>query len=100
MQEFLEGQLTGALFLLGGFFNTMSYATGPGGPISGLTSTKVIYQYVINATLLNSEISSYEIAGISCGIMATLIIALWDDIVARCKSSETDDEYKSINAVE
>ena len=47
--EFIEGQITGFFFVIGGIFATNSFQTGPGGPINALITTQIIYQTFINA---------------------------------------------------
>ena len=100
MQEFLEGQLVGVFFLLGGVFATMSYETGPGGPINAIITTQIIYQTVINAMFFGQDVSSFEFGGIALGITSTLLICLWDDLTKNCckgkKDFTKDDEFKEI----
>jgi len=87
MDEFWQGQLVGVFFLMGGVFATMAYESGPGGPINAIITTQIIYQTAINAMFFGQDVSTFEFAGIACGIASTVLICLWDDVATRCCKS-------------
>ena len=89
--ELIEGAITGLFFLLGTIFSNVAYETGPGGPINALICTQIIYQTSINAIFFDQGISSYELVGTFFGILATIIICLWDDMKALCSSTDKKD---------
>jgi len=83
--DFLFGSIVGILFAIGQVSSVFAYETGAGGPINALICTQVLYQTTINAIWFGQGLGSFEIAGIACGIMATLIICLGDEVIKKCK---------------
>lgn len=89
--EFIEGAITGFFFYVGCIFSMVAYETGKGGPINALICTQIVYQTSINALFFDQGISSYELVGTFFGILATIIICLWEDMMALCSPTEKKD---------
>ncbi len=98
--HFLQGQLTGAFFLLGGIFAMKGIETGPGGPVNALMSTQIIYQTTFNAIALDQGISVYELTGIAAGLFATCLITMCDPSpkpAASTANEKIDDNFISMS---
>ena len=78
LSDFIQGNTAGFFMFMASICNTNSYRIGPGGPINALITSQIVYQTLINALLFGQGISFYELAGITLGITATLVISLWD----------------------
>ena len=85
-REILEGSATGFFFMLGAILNIVAYNTGPGGPINALSSSQIVYQTLITSMFFDQSLSSFQYVGVGCGIAASLLIALCDDILKRCRT--------------
>ena len=78
--ELMEGSITAVFFILGDLFRSMAFRYGPGGPISALVGTEVIYQTAINAIFFDQGLSHFQYYGISAGILANIVITMGDKI--------------------
>mmetsp|Transcript_43466 Transcript_43466/g.57526 ORF Transcript_43466/g.57526 Transcript_43466/m.57526 type:complete len:90 (+) Transcript_43466:162-431(+) len=83
MRTFVEGQVTGVFFFIGGIVSPMAYDTGPGGPINALVNTSIVYQTVLAAIFFGQALTAFQIIGIGFGIAASLMITMCDDILER-----------------
>ena len=81
--HFLEGQIVGLFFLVGSILSLKGLATGPGGPVNALNKSQILYQTGLNACFFDQGLSSYELSGIGCGLMATLMITLGDFLIGK-----------------
>ena len=84
--ELVTGSATGVLFTLGAVLHMFAYDSGPGGPISALSSSQIIYQTLLTALFFGQSLSLFQFIGISLGISATLVIAIGEDIVKKCRA--------------
>ena len=88
-REILEGSVTGFFFMLGAILNIVAFNTGPGGPISALGSTQIVYQTLITAIFFGQSLSTFQFIGVGCGITASLLIALCDDLLKKCRKRDS-----------
>ena len=96
---FIEGQITGVFFTIGGIVSPICYDTGPGGPINALVNTQIIHQTMLTALFFGQSLTLNQVIGIALGIAASLMTTLCDDILdklCRKKQSQSRKEVEEV----
>ena len=93
--EILTGSATGFFYMLGAILNIVAFNTGPGGPISALGSSQIVYQTLLTALFFGQPLSAFQFVGVGCGIAASLMIALCDDILKKWRAKDQGKEEVS-----
>ena len=98
-KTFVEGQITGVFFMIGGVVSPICYDTGPGGPINALVNTQIIHQTMLTALFFGQSLTLNQIIGIALGIAASLMITLCDDIIDRLCRKKQSQARKEVEEV-
>ena len=78
--------------MVGSICQTIAHETGSGGPIQALICTQILYQTCINAIFFDQALSSFQIAGLACGIAASLMITLGENLFAMFSTKQMGEQ--------
>ena len=88
--------VTALFFFLGTLCSMKAFENGQGGPILALVSSQVLISVLLHHALFSSKgLSGVQLTGLACGLVATVIITMWDlihDFLVRSCHSKKDDD--------